>query len=76
MSKIRTQTERQLFAISEIPHNTTHMVVERLLPSGDLLITKRHKGKFYKQRYVGYPISMAKKLFTQYVKAEEINIFL
>ena len=76
MSKVITQTHPQLFALSELPHDSKSMVVERLFPSGDLLITKTYKGIFYKRRFCGYPIAMAKKLFTQQIKEKDSKRFI
>lgn len=44
--------------------------LEKLFPSGDIILTAYYKGQFYKKRYVGYSLPEAKKLFKQYVKEQ------
>ena len=48
--------------------------LEKLFPSGDIILTAYYKGQFFKKRYAAYSLTEAKKLFKQYVK-EQASLF-
>jgi len=48
--------------------------IEKLFPSGDIILTTHYKGVFYKKRYAAYSLTEAKKLFRRHVK-EQANFF-
>lgn len=50
--------------------------LEKLFPSGDIILTAYFKGQFYKKRYAAYSVADAKKLFKQYVKEQCSLIFI
>jgi hypothetical protein len=68
-------TEKQNQMHADNPQEPMRISVEKLFPSGALILTTEYRGKYYRHRYFQYTAAEAKRIFREYVLDEDSKIF-